>query len=36
LLRGDGESDVFEFLPAMLARFAREGSVWNLNWTIVP
>jgi phosphohistidine phosphatase len=36
LLRGDGGSDVIEFLPGMLARFSREGSLWNLNWTIAP
>jgi phosphohistidine phosphatase len=36
LLRGAGGSDVIEFLPAMLARFSREGSLWNLNWTIAP
>jgi phosphohistidine phosphatase len=36
LSRGDADGETIDFAPATLACYAREGSLWKLNWTITP
>jgi phosphohistidine phosphatase len=36
LSRGDVVGDVINFMPAMMACYGREGSLWKLNWTLAP
>ena len=36
LAQGDAEGDSIKFIPAMMACYSREGSLWKLNWTLGP
>ena len=36
LLGGKPDGDGIHFMPATLASYSREGSLWNFNWTITP
>jgi hypothetical protein len=36
LIRGDAETSVIDFSPAMMACCSREGSLWKLAWTLAP
>jgi phosphohistidine phosphatase len=36
LARGDAERDEINFMPAMMACYRREGSLWTLIWTLTP
>jgi phosphohistidine phosphatase len=33
---GDGRGDEVDFMPAMMACYSREGSLWRLDWKIAP
>jgi len=34
--RGDAESEVINFAPAMMACCVRENAIWKLSWTLEP
>jgi len=36
LARGGTEGNTINFVPAMIACYSREGSLWKLNWTLAP
>ena len=36
LAPGGAEGNAINFIPAMIACYSREGSLWKLNWTIAP
>jgi hypothetical protein len=36
LARGNAEGNTINFIPAMIACYSREGSLWKLNWTLAP
>jgi phosphohistidine phosphatase len=36
LSRNDAERDSIHFTPATLVCYARSGSLWRLNWTLMP
>lgn len=36
LVHGDADAEKNDFMPATLASYSRDGSLWSLNWTITP